>query len=126
MADGLFNTSLLLEKKRVGRIAMLRMDGELYEMTREVLLGLESQLAKGAVVYADDYVWYVGCRRYVEEFLAMRSDVLGPLHRVNESRTCGCHGEMRDSRVGFVCPHAPPCASEKDVPAELSQFDSGV
>ena len=51
---------------------MLRLDGDWYESTRVCLEHLHDLVVPGGFVIIDDYGYWEGCRRAVDEFLASR------------------------------------------------------
>ncbi len=54
-------------------IALLRLDTDWYESTRHELEHLFPRLASGGVLIIDDYGWWAGARRAVDEFFAAHS-----------------------------------------------------
>lgn len=65
------------------RIAMLLVDVDFYQPTRDALNNLHRHVAPGGCVYVDDYgVEEYGCRRAVDDFLAA-SGMQPALERVN-------------------------------------------
>jgi hypothetical protein len=52
----------------IGEIAILRMDGDLYESTMDALKGLYHKVSNGGYVIVDDYKSWKGCRTAVDEF----------------------------------------------------------
>jgi len=52
------------------QIAVLRLDGDLYESTRVCLENLYPHVAPGGIVIVDDYSSWNGCARAVHEYLA--------------------------------------------------------
>ena len=52
------------------RIAFLRLDGDLYNSTRDALVGLEPLVSRGGYIYVDDYGSYRGCALAVDEYRA--------------------------------------------------------
>lgn len=72
----------------IERLAVMRLDGDLYESTHDALVNLYDRLSPGGYVIVDDYgedSWTY-CRRAVDEFRARRG-IRDPLVRV-DSR---CH-----------------------------------
>ena len=61
-----------LAKAPIERIAVLRLDGDLYESTRDALLPLYDKVSVGGYVIVDDYHSWPGCRKAVDEFRAER------------------------------------------------------
>lgn len=71
----------------VDRLAILRIDGDLYESTRDALEALYDRLSDGGYVIVDDYGFLEPCRRAVDEFIAARGlDV--ELDTVDFTRVC--------------------------------------
>lgn len=54
------------------RIALLRMDGDLYESTMDILVNLYDKVVPGGVVIVDDFNAIPACRQAVLDFLAGR------------------------------------------------------
>ena len=67
-----------------GRIALLRLDTDWYESTAHELRHLYPLLAPGGVVIIDDYGYWKGARRAVDEFLAATPDRI-LLHRIDNT-----------------------------------------
>ena len=68
----------------IERLALMRLDGDLYESTRDALVNLYDRLSPGGYVIVDDYgedSWTY-CRRAVDEFRAERG-IQDPLVRVD-------------------------------------------
>ena len=57
----------------IERLALLRLDGDLYESTIVALDALYDKLSVGGYVIVDDYHVVEGCRRAIGDFLAARS-----------------------------------------------------
>lgn len=53
-----------------GPLAILRMDGDMYESTMDALSNLYSRVSPGGYVIVDDYRVVAGCRTAVDEFRA--------------------------------------------------------
>jgi O-methyltransferase len=51
-------------------IAILRLDGDLYDSTTTCLTHLYGQVAQGGIVILDDYDYWEGCARATHDFLA--------------------------------------------------------
>jgi hypothetical protein len=56
----------------IKRLAILRMDGDLYNSTMDALANLYDKLSPGGYVIVDDYKGWPGCRRAVHDFLYSR------------------------------------------------------
>jgi O-methyltransferase len=52
----------------IERLAVLRLDGDMYESTRDALVSLYPKLSVGGYVIVDDYKVVPGCRQAVEEY----------------------------------------------------------
>lgn len=52
----------------IERLALLRLDGDLYESTRDALTHLYHKLSPGGFVIVDDYFDFKACRQAVDEF----------------------------------------------------------
>jgi O-methyltransferase len=78
--EGLFADTLPAVADR--RWAVIRLDGDLYESTRDALTHLWPGLAAGGFVIVDDYGAVDGCRRAVDEFRE-RHGITTPLERID-------------------------------------------
>jgi O-methyltransferase len=68
----------------IERIAVLRLDGDMYESTMVAMESLYPRLSPGGYLIVDDYGAVAGCREAVEEYrLAHRIDE--PMHRIDWS-----------------------------------------
>jgi Macrocin-O-methyltransferase (TylF) len=71
----------------VERLAILRIDGDLYESTTDALEALYDRVSEGGYVIVDDYGCLEPCRLAVDEFIAKRGlDV--ELNQVDWTRVC--------------------------------------
>jgi hypothetical protein len=66
------------------RIALLRLDTDWYESTRHELEQLYPRVVPGGIVIIDDYGYWRGARRAVDEFMASQPEPLF-LHRIDYS-----------------------------------------
>jgi O-methyltransferase len=66
----------------VGRLAILRIDADLYVSTRQALDALYDRVVPGGFVIVDDYHAFAPCRRAVDEFRAER-DIADPVVRID-------------------------------------------
>lgn len=71
-----------LASSEVEKIALLRVDADLYESTRDVLTALYHRVTPGGFVIIDDYHAFIACRTAVDEFRAQRG-IADPLRRVD-------------------------------------------
>ena len=69
------------------RLAILRIDGDLYSSTRDALDSLYDRVSDGGYVVVDDYGCLEPCRIAVDEFLAERGLEV-ELHQVDWTRVC--------------------------------------
>lgn len=73
IVQGWFSETLPVHAERIGPIALLRLDGDLYDSTRDCLEHLWDRVVPGGLVILDDYLMWEGCARAVHEFLGRRS-----------------------------------------------------
>lgn len=81
---GWFQDTLPGAKAEIGPIAILRLDGDLYESTKVCLLTLYDSLVPGGCLIIDDYGMFPGCKRATDEFWAARN-ITAPLHYIDRS-----------------------------------------
>lgn len=77
--EGWFKDTLPTYK---GEIAVLRLDSDWYESTRECLEAMYGKVASGGVVIVDDYGHWQGCREAVDEFRAANG-IVAPMTKVD-------------------------------------------
>ncbi len=70
---GWFQDTLPLRGKCIGKIAILRIDGDWYESTKCCLEYLYDQVVPGGAVIIDDYQSCYGCKKAVDEFIEKRN-----------------------------------------------------
>ncbi len=70
---GWFQNTIPQMKKRVGPIAILRLDGDWYESTTVCLQNLYDSVVHGGYVIIDDYGHLPGCKNAVDKFLKERN-----------------------------------------------------
>lgn len=58
----------------VERLAILRLDGDLYSSTMDALVNLYHKVSPGGFVIVDDYYSWPSCQRAITEFLRSRSE----------------------------------------------------
>jgi O-methyltransferase len=61
-----------LPQASIRSIAVLRLDGDLYESTMDSLVALYDRVSVGGFVIVDDYHGWPGCKQAVDEFRAQR------------------------------------------------------
>ena len=54
----------------IERLAVLRIDGDLYQSTMDALVALEPRVSPGGFVIIDDYHGWVPCRQAVDDYRA--------------------------------------------------------
>ena len=68
----------------IEQLAVLRLDGDMYESTMTALCALYPKLSVGGYVIVDDYYTVRGCRRAIEEF-RQRNDINDEMYDVDGS-----------------------------------------
>lgn len=69
---GWFQDTLPSAKNKIGAISVLRLDGDWYESTKCCLENLYDNVVRGGYVIIDDYGYWEGARRAVDEFFEER------------------------------------------------------
>ena len=89
----------------VERIAVLRLDGDMYESTHLALTHLYPKLSSGGFLIVDDYGALPNCRRAVEDFRHTRH------YRVDGYRSTGpeCIGARAETRELRRTFESTPC-----------------
>lgn len=72
LVKGWFQNTLSQSRTAIGQIAVLRLDGDLYESTKVALDQLYDQVVYGGVVIIDDYGSFEGCRKAIEDLFSVR------------------------------------------------------
>lgn len=72
LVKGWFQKTLPITKSKIGKIAILRLDGDWYESTLIPLTNLFDQIVTGGYVIVDDYLTCYGSKKAVDEFLKDR------------------------------------------------------
>ncbi len=65
---GLFQETLPQKRKEIGPVALLHLDGDWYDSTCAILENLYDQTSPGAYLQVDDYGYWDGCRKAIDEF----------------------------------------------------------
>jgi len=65
---GWFQDTLPVEKEKIGKISILRLDGDWYESTRCCLENLYKNVIIGGYIVIDDYGHWEGARKALDEF----------------------------------------------------------
>lgn len=71
-----------LPKLEVGSLALMRLDGDLYESTSAALESLYPKLSSGGFVIIDDYHAFAACAQAVENYRA-QNNIHAPLHQID-------------------------------------------
>lgn len=79
--EGWFQDTLPFYAKSVGPIALLRLDGDLYESTKCCLDELYEMVVPGGIVIIDDYA-LAGCKKAVTDFFESRTFIMPDFHEV--------------------------------------------
>ncbi len=66
----------------IERLAVLRLDGDMYSSTMDALVHLHHRVSPGGFVIVDDYHSWPACRRAVDEFRATHR-VTAPMQRID-------------------------------------------
>jgi hypothetical protein len=67
IVKGLFQDTLA--KAEISQIAVLHLDGDWYDSVRVCLEGLYDRVSPGGIIQIDDYGYWAGARRAVDEFI---------------------------------------------------------
>jgi O-methyltransferase len=70
---GWFQQTLPIDAAKIDKIAILRLDGDWYDSIKVCLDFLFDKVVKGGIVVIDDYGYYEGCTKAVDEFLTARN-----------------------------------------------------
>lgn len=69
----------------ISKIALLRLDGDLYESTMDCLLALYDKVVDGGIVIVDDWGVLPPCRKAVEDFFSNRGERLPSMKEIDWS-----------------------------------------
>lgn len=72
ISKGWFQDTLPSAKQKIGKIAILRLDGDWYESTKCCLDNLYDNVIIGGYVVLDDYGYWEGAKRALDEFFVER------------------------------------------------------
>lgn len=73
-----------LPKAPIDRLAILRLDGDLYESTMQPLVALYDKVSEGGFIIVDDYNTFANCREAVTDFRQSRG-ILDRIHDIDGS-----------------------------------------
>ncbi len=71
--EGWFRDTIPSHKKDIGEIALLHLDCDWYESVKCCLQELYDQVVKGGFIFIDDYGYWRGCKKAVDEFISERN-----------------------------------------------------
>jgi O-methyltransferase len=71
-----------LPKAPIGRLALLRLDGDLYQSTMDVLNALYHKVSPGGFLIVDDYHSWEPCRQAITAFRAAHG-ITAPIHDID-------------------------------------------
>ena len=66
----------------IAKLAVMRLDGDMYESTMDALVHLYAKLSLGGYVIVDDYGAVTGCRQAVEDF-RVAQNIRDELHSID-------------------------------------------
>ena len=72
-----------LQAAPIDRLALLRLDGDLYESTMDALVPLYDKVAPGGFVIVDDYHSCAPCQRAIDDFRSARG-IEEPMEKIDE------------------------------------------
>lgn len=78
---GFFSESL--PAASIGPLAMIRLDGDLYESTRDAIVPLYPKLSPGGYCIVDDYYAFTDCQRAIDEYRAAHG-ITAEMHRIDK------------------------------------------
>ena len=70
---GWFQDTLPIQSHGINQISILRLDGDWYESIKTCLEHLYDKVVVGGIIVIDDYGYYDGCTKAVDEFLARKN-----------------------------------------------------
>jgi hypothetical protein len=94
LVKGFFKDTLNVQENidKLGKIAVLRLDGDWYESTKICLDKLYDKVIDGGVIIIDDYGHFIGAKRATDEFRQNR-DILSPLIQTDYTEYYWIKGE---------------------------------
>src|SRR4029453_17555059 len=94
----------------IDRLAILRLDGDLYESTIEALEALYDKVSVGGFVIVDDYGIFPNCRKAIADFRAARG-IVDPIEDIDGS---GVFWRRTDRREFQAAPAYSPSSAPMD------------
>jgi len=71
---GWFQDTIPIKSQEIGKIAILRLDGDWYESTKVCLENLYDKVVPNGIIIFDDYGTYAGCKKAVDEFFELKKE----------------------------------------------------
>jgi hypothetical protein len=91
---GYFRDTLPQLRQLIGPMALLHMDADWYESTRDILANLYDRVSPGGFIQVDDYDHWEGCRKALHEFETAR----GHKFDLNQIDNCGVYFRKPDTQ----------------------------
>lgn len=94
----------------IKQIAVLRMDGDLYESTMDAINNLYSKVSEGGFVIVDDYLTWPGCKKAIDEFRAA-NNISDPPIKIDDDAIFwrkGTNSSSVDETVAIAETHSGP------------------
>ena len=88
--------SKTLPDSPIERVAVLRLDGDTYESTRDVLEPMYPRLSPGGYCIVDDYHAFPDCRRAVDEYRVTHR-IVEPMHTIDQHAIYWRKGSATDA-----------------------------
>ena len=67
---GWFQETIPIYVNNCEKIALLRLDGDLYESTKICIDNLWPKLSRNGILIIDDYAWHEGCKNAIDEYFS--------------------------------------------------------
>jgi O-methyltransferase len=83
---GWFQETIPIQAKKIGAIAVLRLDGDWYASTQGCLEYLYPLVSPGGAIILDDYYCWEGCKKATDEFRALHN-ITTPIVQIDKD--CG-------------------------------------
>jgi 2-polyprenyl-3-methyl-5-hydroxy-6-metoxy-1,4-benzoquinol methylase len=80
LLEGWFSETLAAAP--IERLALLRLDGDMFESTMDAITALYDKVSPGGYIIVDDYIAVPGCRKAIDEFRVTRG-IAAPLHDID-------------------------------------------
>jgi O-methyltransferase len=85
IVKGWFEETFPQTLPKMGKIAYLHLDADFYEATKLCLEQMYDLVVPGGLIIFDDYSYYLGCKKAVDEFLEARGVLGGLVQTVEHS-----------------------------------------